>query len=286
MRVKSRWPGTYGFARVQGMKRFAYRMLLLSLLAGLSGAGVAADGGEVADVFSGHVARVLDGDTVVLDNDIRIRLLDINTPEIAHDGRSAEPYAYEAANALRRLVFGQYVTIQTGPQKKDRYDRVLGHIFLPNGGWVNGTLVRDGYAHVYTFAENAVYAPELLAYEKQARESKRGLWALPRWQVREALRCCAHDDIGTFKLVEGRVVAAVHVKNSSGGRTYLNFGKDWRTDFSVFVTDKDNRWFKKAGIVNIADYYRGKNVRIHGYLQPVNGVLVRVTHPAQIEVLE
>lgn len=241
---------------------------------------------DAGTVVRGKVVRVLDGDTVVLDNDIHVRLLDINTPEIRHDGVVAEPYAYEASDALRKLVFGQQVTIQTGPQAHDRYGRLLGHIFLSNGGWVNGTLVRDGDAHVYTFAENAVYAPELLAYEQQARQKRLGLWALPRWQTRDAATCCDKEDIGIFQIVEGKVLATAHVKQTGGGRTYLNFGRDWRTDFSVFVADKDNKWFKKAGIVNIGEFYRGKRVRVHGYLQPVNGVLVRVTHPAQLEVLE
>lgn len=243
---------------------------------------------EVAkvEVFSGRVVRVVDGDTLVLDGDRRVRLLDINTPELAHDGAAAQAGGKAAADALRALTFGHNVTVQSGPQKKDKFDRLLGHVFLENGSWVNGTLVRDGYAHVYTFAENAVYGPQLLAYEAQARVAKRGIWALPNWQTRRAADCCAKADIGTFKLVQGTVKAAAHVKTASGGRTYLNFGDDWRTDFSLFVADKDSKWFKKAGIVNIGDYYRGKTVRMRGFLQPVNGVLVRVTHPNQLEIME
>lgn len=236
--------------------------------------------------FSAQVVKIVDGDTVALDNGAHVRLLDINTPELAHDGRPAEPHADVARDALRSLVFGRTVTIQTGKVREDRFGRVLGHIFLPGRGWVNGTLVRDGHAVVYTFADNAMYAPELLAYEQSARMGKKGLWALPDWGVRDAARCCAEGDIGSFKLVEGVVVASAHVKAKGGGRTYLNFGKDWRRDFSVFVADRDMKWFRKAGIKNLGDAYLGKRVRVHGVLQPVNGVLVHVTHPAQIEIVE
>ncbi len=246
-----------------------------------------ADKAEVAKVetFSGRVMRVVDGDTLVLDGDRRVRLLDINTPELAHDGAAAQAGGRAATEALRNMVLGHEVTVRSGPRAKDKYDRLLGHVFLGNGGWVNGTLVRDGYAHVYTFAENALYAPELLAYERAARARKVGIWAQPKWQVRAADDCCARADIGTFKLVEGTVVAAAHVETASGGRTYLNFGDDWRTDFSVFIADKDTKWFKKAGIRDIGAFYRGKTVRVRGFLQPVSGVLVRVTHPAQIEIV-
>ena len=255
----------------------------------VAGAGDALAAGRKAEVakaqvFSGRVVRVLDGDTIILDGDRRVRLLDINTPELAHDGAAAQAGGQVAADALRQLVLGHTVTVQSGPQKKDKYDRLLGHVYLENGGWVNGTLVRDGYAHVYTFAENAVYGRELLAYEAQARAAKRGIWRLAPWATRQADGCCAKADIGTFRLVEGTVKAAAHVRAASGGRMYLNFGDDWRTDYSVFVADKDAKWFKKAGIPNIGEFYRGKRVRVRGYLQPVNGVLVRVTHPTQIEV--
>lgn len=240
-------------------------------------------------VFSGHVVRVIDGDTLVLDGDRRVRLLDINSPEMNHDSGKAEPYAQQATDALRRMVFGQYVTVETGRKAKDSYGRWLGHVYLrtANGGsaWVNGTLVRDGYAHIYSFADNALYTNELGAYEAIARANTRGLWRLPEWQVRMAEECCAREDIGTFKLVEGTIRSAAHVKRNSGGRTYLNFGTNWKTDFTVMIADSDVRWFKKAGIDDIIGHYKGKTVRVHGILQPVNGVQVRVTHPAQIEIV-
>jgi len=238
-----------------------------------------------ARTFTARVVRVLDGDTVVTDSDIHVRLLDINTPEMAHDGNPEQPYAQKARDALSALVFGREIKFVTGPHEFDRFGRTLAHMFLKTGGWVNGTLVRDGDAVVYTFADNAMYPQELLAYEAQARKAKRGLWALPRWGVREAEDCCADGDIGQFELVEGPVVSAAYVKHGHGGRTYLNFGRDWRSDFSVFVDKRDEKYFRAAGIKNIAAYYKGKTVLVHGFLQPVNGVLVRVTHPAQLEIV-
>lgn len=241
-----------------------------------------------AAVITGKVAHVIDGDTLILTDGTHVRLLDINTPELAHDGATAEAYAEQAKLALRNLVDERDVMIETGKHDHDQYGRLLGHVYLlPGRGWVNATLVRDGFAHVYTFADNAMYPKELLDYENQARVAKRGLWALPQWQLRDAARCCADEDIGTFKVVEGKVWDATWVKNRQYKRTYLNFGRNWRTDFSVVIDGKDEKYFRQAGIKSrlLTDYYNGKRVRLHGYLQPVNGTLMRVTHPAQIEVL-
>jgi endonuclease YncB( thermonuclease family) len=269
-----------GFVKLALMRIWGFGCLavLLALTAASAWAGV----------ITGKVRHVIDGDTLVLENGTHVRLLDINSPELAHDGAPAEPYAEEAKQALEHWANGRTVMIETGKHDHDQYGRLLGQVYLlPGHGWVNGTLVRDGFAHVYTFADNAMYPKELLDYEAKARAAKLGLWALPRWRVRDAATCCADEDIGTFEVVEGKVWDAAWVKNRRYKRTYLNFGKDWRTDFSVVIDGRDEKYFRQAGIKSLllTDYYNDKRVRLHGYLQPVNGTLMRVTHPAQIEIL-
>lgn len=237
---------------------------------------------------TGRVTYVIDGDTLVLESGEHVRLLDINTPEIGHGGAPDEPLAQDAKAALAHLALGRKVEIETGRRDHDQYGRLLGHVYvLPQRAWVNAALVREGFAHVYTFADNALHPKELLAEEAKARQAKRGLWALPQWQVRDAATCCAKGDIGTFKLVEGRVLGTARVKTRRGMRTYLNFGRDWRTDFSVAIDGRDDKYFRQSGLKPgyPATLYNARRVRVRGYLQPVNGVLVRVTHPAQIEIL-
>ncbi len=248
-------------------------------------------------VLNGTVVHVSDGDTLRLDTGHVVRLLDINTPELAHDDLPAEPLATQAKLALQHLALGQPVQVQLGGRVYDPYERVLGHVYLRNGSrnaWVNGGLVRGGFAHVYTFPDNRVYGPELLALEVAARAEAVGLWALPRWQVRAANICCAEADIGTFVLVRGTVQALAKV----GNRTFLNFGPDWRTDFSVVIDDKNLKYFRPAsskgqrrakGAAKPPPFslntYLGKEVMVRGVAQPVNGVLVRVTHPEQLQVI-
>ena len=64
----------------------------------------------------------------------------------------------------------------------------------------------------------------------------------------------------------------------------MNFGPDYHKDFSVAIPLDDMKYFKKADI-DPASAYLGKRVRVHGYTEPVEGVEMRITHPAQIEVL-
>ncbi len=234
--------------------------------------------------FRATVTQVVDGDTVRLNTGHTVRLLDINTPERAHDGRAAQAFSSAATDGLRAMVLNQPVAVQLGPRVYDPYDRVLGHLFLdratPNR-WINGGLVRAGLAHVYTFPDNRLYGPDLLALEDAARAAKAGIWALPRWHIRAADKCCAADDIGRFHVVEGRVRGLAVVRDT----TYLNFGPDWRSDFSVAIPRKQDKLFRKAGIKNY-NAWLGRTLRVRGVTAPINGVLIRVTHPEQIHVLD
>lgn len=250
-----------------------------------------------AETLHGTVTHVIDGDTLVLDGYDRVRLLDINTPELAHDGLPAQPGGPEATAFLKTLAEGKTATLETGTRQRDDFGRILAQVYLEDTGerkdtgdgtakgsgrvWVNGALVQAGMAHVYTFPDNADKPADLLKLEAQARARKAGLWALPRWQVRDAATCCADADIDLFMLVEGRPLRTEKTRN----RIYFHFGADPRTDFSFFINAKDLKYFKKAGVNDVAAFYGNKTLRVRGYLQPVNGVALRMTHPAQIEII-
>lgn len=151
-----------------------------------------------AEILQGTATKVIDGDTFALDNGDRVRLLDINTPELAHDGAPMQPGSQEAKAFLQKLIEGRMVRLETGKKERDTYHRLLAQVYLPDGTWVNGLLVKAGMAHVYTFADNATLPDQLLPLEGTARSQKLGLWAQPRWQIRDAATCCTESDIGLF----------------------------------------------------------------------------------------
>ena len=66
-------------------------------------------------------------------------------------------------------------------------------------------------------------------------------------------------------------------------RVYLNFGPDWRTDFTVTLQAKARRLFRKAGLEPLS--LEGREIRVRGWLKKFNGPMIEATHPEQIEVL-
>jgi micrococcal nuclease len=231
--------------------------------------------------ISATVRYVIDGDTLVTMAGEHVRLLDINSPEPARHNRPAEPMAVEAKALLETHLMGQAIWLEIGGQSRDRYGRLLAHVTRQaDNWWANGALVKTGLAHTYTFPDNALRAAELHELEAQALAQQRGLWGTAYFPLRDAQSTWPDDALGRFAVTDGRVVSSQQVRDT----IYLNFGPDWRTDFSVAINHADWPRFEQAGIDPRVDY-RGKNVRVRGVALPVNGVLVTVTHPAQLEIL-
>jgi micrococcal nuclease len=226
-----------------------------------------------------RVVEVVDGDTVILENGRQVRLVGIQAPKLplGRPGFEKWPLADEARDALERLVLGQRVTLAFGGQRVDRYDRLLAHLFTADGTWVQARMLTDGLARVYSFPDNRALAARMLAHEDKSRKSRTGIWAVPYYLVLDTE--AAATQIDRFALVEGRVLDVGQVR----GRSFLNFGVDWKTDFTVSIAPKHMKQFEAEGIA--PEDYEGLRVRVRGWLRSRNGPMIDVTHPAQIEVL-
>lgn len=88
------------------------------------------------------VKRIIDGDTIVVENDTHVRLLGINTPE------KGEKYYNEAKEFLTKIILNKTIVLEYGKEKYDRYDRELAYVFYNNAN-VNLELVDEGYANFY-----------------------------------------------------------------------------------------------------------------------------------------
>lgn len=122
------------------------------------------------------VVRVVDGDTLLLDGNERVRLIGVDTPESVDPRRPVERFGQEASAFLRRIAEGKRVRLAFDQERKDRYGRTLAYVHLEDGTLVNGEIIRQGYGHAYTRFPFR-YAEEFRAYEREAREQRRGLWA-------------------------------------------------------------------------------------------------------------
>ena len=121
------------------------------------------------------VASAYDGDTVTLGSGQRVRLLQIDTPELG----SGECYSRAARSALIRLVpLGSSVTLEADPALDlvDRYGRLLRYVWHEEAN-VNLELVREGAAAPYFYnGDRGRYATRLLAAAQAAKAARRGLW--------------------------------------------------------------------------------------------------------------
>lgn len=130
-----------------------------------------------------RVIRVIDGDTLLLDGDERVRLIGVDTPETVHPTAPVERFGKEAGTFTRRLVEGKRIRLEYDQANgavshKDRYGRTLAYVFLGDGTFLNAEIVRRGYGHAYTRFPFR-YLEEFRRYEQEAREARRGLWRRP-----------------------------------------------------------------------------------------------------------
>ncbi len=118
------------------------------------------------------VARVADGDTFTCRDGRRVRLIGVDTPELAQ----GEPGRRAQAALHRLLPEGSSVRLETDVSPRDRYGRVLAYAWT-GSRMVNEAMVREGWAMLYTVPPNVKYAERLEQAQNQARETQAGLWA-------------------------------------------------------------------------------------------------------------
>jgi endonuclease YncB( thermonuclease family) len=234
---------------------------------------------------TGSVAKVLDGETLVLDDGIEVRLLGALSPRPPDLGRVPDlwPPAAEAKAALSALTLGRSIDLAYAAGLRfDRYGRHLAHVFVHSGDgrtWVQGHMLEHGYARAYRLPTSSGCMGELLAHEQLARERVVGLWRNRAYQVRSAARTRELLALrGTFQIVEGRVAKASDVR----GKVYLNFGMDWRDDFTVTIRPQERRILVQLGIDPLA--LEGRFVRVRGWIDRRGGPAVELADAAEIEI--
>ena len=119
--------------------------------------------------------RVIDGDTIVLNNGEIVRLIGVDTPETKHPRKPVEYYGKEASAFTKKMVEGKEVRLEYDWQERDKYGRLLAYVYLMDGTFLNEEIVRQGYGYAYTKFPFK-YLELFRKYEQEARENKRGLW--------------------------------------------------------------------------------------------------------------
>jgi micrococcal nuclease len=243
-------------------------MRLLWLLVVLLGAAAVA--GEevvtVAAVPAGNLLELADG-----------RLVRLAGIRLAADGGDSQGLAAQARAALAALVEGRPVRLEPASPAADRHGRLVAQVWRQDDLWLQGVLLEQGLVQVQTRPGEVARAAELAAREDAARSAGAGLWAHADFRPRPASQVAPL--VGSFGIVQGRVVRVAPTERY----VYLNFGADWRRDFTLRVARSEERGFRAAGIE--LEQLTGREVEVRGYLLEAGGPLIELSHPEQIRIL-
>jgi micrococcal nuclease len=121
------------------------------------------------------VKRVIDGDTLLLTNGERVRLIGVDTPETKHPQRTVEYFGREAYLFTKQMVDGKEARFEFERRKRDRYKRLPAYVYLLDGTFLNAEIIKQGYGFAYTRFPFK-YMEEFRRYEREARENRKGMW--------------------------------------------------------------------------------------------------------------
>jgi endonuclease YncB( thermonuclease family) len=99
--------------------------------------------------LSGKVSRVVDGDTIIMDNGERVRLIGVDTPETKHPKKPVEQGGEIAYKYTKALAEGKKVRLEFDREKRDKYGRLLAYAYLPDGTLLNKKIVEDAFGYSY-----------------------------------------------------------------------------------------------------------------------------------------
>lgn len=219
-----------------------------------------------------RLRRAIDGDTLLLEDGRKLRLIGINTPELAHDQASEQAGAGEALRFASHFLASRRLYIQQERDAHDRHGRLLAHVYREDGASLEYALLRAGLALFIAIPPNIARLDCLVSAESEARRAAEGLWgsgvyrALPATQLGAAA--------GGFQLLRGRVSEVVRSRDSwwieMGGAVVLRIHRsDWR-------------YFDWLTVVAL----KGREIEVRGWLvsrgSPVAGRapwVLQVHHP-------
>ncbi|HPD82866.1 MAG: thermonuclease family protein [Alphaproteobacteria bacterium] len=229
---------------------------------------------------SGRVDKIIDGLTILLKDKTILRLASLDIPDFNIWEHAI--YSEEALKLLQKtLPEGTEIMIyQTRMAKKGRLNRMnheLGHIVTKKDDvWIQGLLLSHGLARVYTASNAPEMVDQMFKIEQMARQGEKGMWGAES-EFPLLAPDTASQAIGNLAIVEGTIRKTATVRNN----IYLNFGDDWKTDFTVMLSPEVRKKLSHRNI-NALDM-TNKSVRVRGFIREYNGPLIELEAPEHLE---
>ena len=193
---------------------------------------IAANMGNTKEI--GRVARVIDGDTIELVGGERVRYIGIDTPETVDPRKPVMCFGHEASARNKELVEGKEVRLVKDITDRDKYGRLLRYVYVGDL-FINDALVREGYAHVYTYPPDVAMNERFLAAEREAREAGKGLWSACKDKDSFAATTMPIQVGPNGCTIKGNV-------NASGEKIYHTPGQKYYDKVKI-ESEKGEQWF-------------------------------------------
>lgn len=205
-----------------------------------------------------RLSAVHDGDTLRLTDGRRVRLVAVNAPELAIDGKAEQPFARASREAVEAFFADtNLVHLSFESRRTDRYGRVLAHVILPSGRNLESYLVRQGLALPLAVPPDLTLAQCLNDMAERARAEGRGLWSASYWQPLPARRL---DKVSP----EFRVVCGTVSKIDRQAGLWIETEGDL-----VIRIDRDDFPFFRHGDFDPdqAESWLGRRLQVSGWLR-------------------
>jgi len=227
------------------------------------------------------VARVLDSETLALDDGRRVRLIGALAPRAGDVGAVAGswPPENEAQAAGAALAEGQSVTLWHDTVQSDRYEHVLAHVTIGKD-WLQGALVSRGHARAYGRPGVDACTEALARLERSAREEGLGLWGNAAYRVRVAARGDWARAVGSYQVASG----VVHRVSRGSGEIFVSLGARRGRAYPLAAVVPPNRAHLTGGAAPRT--LVGRRVLVRGWIEQRRGPVIVVDSKGQLELLD
>lgn len=225
-----------------------------------------------------QVAHVYDGDTVKLVDGRKIRLIGINTPERGRDGKADEPFYLAAKKQLQKLIrnSNNKIKIVLGKDKRDRYKRLLAHIFTLDNKNITATLLKNGMGFSIAIPPNIQLLACYKDAERLAQKKAYGIW---NHKYSKAINVASLN-----KSARGfhRITGTVDRIGESRSSFWLNLNSKSGVKFALRILKKDLSYFNRNQPKDLIN----KQLTARGWVYNIKGEQrMTVHHPAALQII-
>ena len=224
------------------------------------------------------VKWVYDGDTLLLRDERKVRIIGIDTPETRHHKQKAEAYGAKAREALRELLnkFNYQILLLYDQQRLDKYSRTLAHVFLPDGTNISSWLLQNGFAKTLLIPPNVKFAECYKQGEKTAQQYFRNIWGLKSHQLQSAATLEARTK--GFVRIEGKIKSVKKNKKN----IVMELVSESERPIQIKIRNNNLRYFEAINFNMLTE----KRIIVSGMLKNKRGNrVIQISHSSQLEVL-